>query len=85
MRKLAVVAFILFASTSAFAQRNSVSTSPMNLMREKGPDAYTQQKRKDIEDDYNAAMKKIPDKPKQSSDPWGKLRGANETKGQSPK
>jgi hypothetical protein len=65
---------------------NAQKIPPLNLMMGgAGEDAYTKQHRKDIEDEYNAAMKKIPDKKLQNSDPWNKLRSSNEGKGQSTK
>jgi hypothetical protein len=81
MRRLATATLIVFVSVPAYAQK----MPPLNVLRNDAPDAYTQQRRKEIEDEYNAAMKKIPDRKKQSSDPWQKLRGSGEAKGQTAK
>ena len=81
MRRLVLAALLVLASLPASAQK----LPPINMMRGGGEvDAYTKQHRKDVEEEYNATMKKIPDK-KQSSDPWGKLRSSNDGKGQSAK
>jgi hypothetical protein len=71
MRLLVASAFI--AITLGPAPASAQKTPPINLLGEKTIDAGTAQRRRDIENDYNETMKKIPDK-KKSADPWGSVR-----------
>jgi len=72
MRKIAATIIFALAIAPAYAQR----IPPINLLQDNTPDASTQQRRKDIESEYNATMKKIPDKKKPNADPWQNLRGS---------
>jgi len=48
---------------------------------EKEVDPRVKQYRKDVEDEYNAALHKIPDKEKKNkSDPWADVRGSEPAK-----
>ena len=50
-------------------------------MGEKEVDPRVQQYRNDVESEYNAALKKIPDKEKKNkNDPWASVRGDEPTK-----
>ncbi len=81
MRSFVLAALLVLISLPAAAQK----LPPINMMRGGGEeDAYTKQHRKAVEEEYNATMKKIPDK-KQSSDPWHKMRSSSEGKGQTAK
>jgi len=71
MRKIVATIIFALAITPAHAQK----IPPINLLKDNTPDAYTRQRQKDIESEYNATMKKIPDKKKSNGDPWQNLRG----------
>ena len=70
MRALAAFAVIALAIIPAQAQK----LPPINILQDKSPDARTVQRHRDIEGDYNNTMKKIPDRKKESSDPWKTVR-----------
>jgi Skp family chaperone for outer membrane proteins len=70
MRKVVATMIFALAITPAHAQK----IPPINLLQDNTPDAYTRQRQKDIESEYNATMKKIPDKKKSNADPWQDLR-----------
>jgi hypothetical protein len=81
MRK--IVAMLIFALVTAPAYGQRIP--PINLLQDNTPDANTRQRQKDIENEYNATMKKIPDKKKPPADPWQNLRGSGaEGKQQAP-
>jgi hypothetical protein len=71
---LAAAGIIALVMGTALAQAPDTPAAPgipFKVMRDKAPDA--DEKAQAAERDYNAAMKKIPDK-KASSDPWGDVR-----------
>ena len=70
MRALAASAIAALIALPAHAQK----LPPLNLLRDNSPDAYTVQRQREIERDYNEAIKKIPDRKKTISDPWKNTR-----------
>jgi hypothetical protein len=72
MRKVVATMIFVLAIAPAHAQK----MPPINLLQDNTPDASTRQRQKDIENEYNATMKKIPDKKKPTADPWQNLRGS---------
>ncbi len=72
VRALLAAVMIVLLAGSAFAQS-------MNLLRDnRRRTADEIEKEQQIEKDYNAEMKKIPDQ-KPSSDPWGNVRSSDTT------
>jgi hypothetical protein len=81
MRKVVATMIFVLAIAPAHAQK----MPPINLLQDNTPDASTRQRQKDIESEYNATMKKIPDKKKPNADPWQNLRGSGaDSKQQAP-
>ena len=68
-------AIITLAVGPAFAQKPA-----LNLLREQPADPATEAYRKQIEQEYNSAIRKIPEPKKKSSDPWGSVRSVEPTK-----
>lgn len=52
----------------------------LNLMGEKQVDPRTEQYRKNVDREYDAALKKIPDQKKTTNDPWATIRSGEQTK-----
>ena len=52
----------------------------LNLMGDKQVDPRTEQYRKNVDREYDAALKKIPDQKKTTNDPWASVRSGEQTK-----
>jgi hypothetical protein len=79
-KPLLLAAALALLSGSAFAQMSGGSGGPRAGPPDIGPTPLEQQRQKQIDNDYKAATKNIPDqKPK---DPWGDVRAAPTVKGQ---
>jgi hypothetical protein len=69
MRILIAPTIIAALVQPAYAQRPAI-----NLWGQKEKDPGLEQYRKQQEEEYNATLKKIPNKEKKSNDPWQALR-----------
>jgi len=74
MKTFYAVAMLLLLTGSAYAQA-AINLAPGERRRT----AEEREKDQQIEQDYKAEMKKIPDQ-KASSDPWGNVRSTDTTK-----
>jgi hypothetical protein len=69
----------LLAAVMVVLLTGSVFAQAVNLLRENRPRTADEiEKEQQIEKDYKAEMKKIPDQ-KASSDPWGNVRSSDTT------
>jgi hypothetical protein len=68
---------IIFAMGAMALLTSPVSAQSLSLFPQPGDRRLTPeelQQRKVLEQEYNAATRKIPDKQPSSNDPWGKIR-----------
>jgi len=87
MKKLPLtVAGLVFFSAQVMAQdaqqgQQAPRMKPgLNLMGEKKVDPRTEEYRKAVDREYDAALKKIPDQKKTTNDPWASVRSGEQTK-----
>jgi hypothetical protein len=87
MKKLLLTVTGLIAFSAQAMTQDSPQTQQMpkvkpglNLMGEKQADPRTEEYRKAVDREYNAALKKIPEKKKTSNDPWESVRSGEPTK-----
>jgi hypothetical protein len=82
---VAMVVVLIAISTQAMAQDAPQTQMPkvkpgLNLMGEKYVDPRVKEYRKAVDQEYDAALKKIPDQKKTSSDPWAGVRSSEPAK-----
>ena len=85
MKKLLLTVFVLIAfSAEAMAQdaprTQQAPKSGLNLMGEKQVDPRMEDYRKAVDQEYNSALKKIPEQKKTNNDPWAAVRSSEPTR-----
>jgi hypothetical protein len=87
MKKLVLTVTSLIAFSAQAMTQDAPQTQQMpkvkpgvNLMGEKQVDPRMEEYRKAVDQEYNAALKKIPEKKKTSNDPWAGVRSGEPTK-----
>ena len=71
---LVVISAQVMAQDAPQAQQAPRMRPGLNLTGDKQVDPRTEQYRKAVDQEYNAALKKIPEKKKTSDDPWAGVR-----------
>jgi Skp family chaperone for outer membrane proteins len=87
MKKLLLAVAGLIAFSAQAMTQDAPQTQQMlkgkpglNLMGEKQVDPRMEEYRKAVDQEYNAALKKIPEKKKTNNDPWAGVRSGEPTK-----
>ena len=75
MRTFAAAIFLALVAGPAFAQIGGINMLPED--RKKTPEEI--QRGQAIDNAYDEAMKKVPDRKKATNDPWADLRGGSQT------
>jgi hypothetical protein len=83
-RLLATVVALTAFATQAVAQDTPQAPMPkvkpgLNMMGQKQVDPRTEEYRKAVDQEYNAALKKIPEQKKMNNDPWAGVRSGERT------
>ena len=81
----AIVPVLIVISTVAMAQdapqtQMQKGRPSVNMMGEKYVDPRVKEYRKAVDQEYEAALKKIPDQKKTTSDPWAGVRSSEPSK-----
>ncbi len=82
---LAIAGLVVFSAQVMAQDAPQVQQAPkmrpgLNLMGDKQVDPRTEQYRKNVDREYDAALKKIPDQKKTTNDPWASVRSGEQTK-----
>jgi hypothetical protein len=82
---LTIIGLIAFSAQAMTQDASQTQQMPkikpgLNLMGEKQVDPRMQEYRKAVDQEYNAALKKIPEKKKTNNDPWVGVRSGEPTK-----
>jgi hypothetical protein len=85
MKKLLLpVAALIAVSAQAMAQgtpqTQRMPKPGVNLLGEKQVDPRVEERRKAVDQEYNSALKKIPEQKKTINDPWAGVRSIEPTK-----
>ena len=85
MKKLLVAFAGLIAISSQATAQDASQTQPrakpgLNLLGDKNVDPRVKEYRKAIDQEYDAALKKIPEKKPPNKDPWAGVRSVEPTK-----